>query len=179
MAIVVFLVLFVALLALIFMVYRSSMCRRLGLPPGSLGLPFVGETLQLMSAYKTENPEPFIDDRVNRFGPLFTTHIFGEPTIFSADPEMNRFILQNEGKLFDCCYPGSISNLLGKHSLLLMKGSIHKKMHSFTMSFANSTMIRDHLLLDMDRLMRLNMDSWADKILLMEEAKKVTLISLF
>ncbi|CAD5330914.1 unnamed protein product [Arabidopsis thaliana] len=94
----------------------------MGLPPGSLGLPLIGETFQLIGAYKTENPEPFIDERVARYGSVFMTHLFGEPTIFSADPETNRFVLQNEGKLFECSYPASICNLLGKHSLLLMKG---------------------------------------------------------
>ncbi|KAK1570558.1 hypothetical protein Q3G72_003749 [Acer saccharum] len=161
-------------LVIFFFIVRTSRRRRLRLPPGNLGLPFVGETLQLIAAYKTENPEPFIDERVNKFGPIFTTHVFGEPTVFSADPETNRFIVQNEGKLFECSYPGSISNLLGKHSLLLMKGSLHKRMHSLTMSFANSSIIRDHLLVDIDRLVRLNMDSWADRIFLMEEAKKIT-----
>lgn len=159
--------------------HRRSRCRRLRLPPGTLGLPFVGETLQLISAYKSDNPEPFMDQRVKRYGPIFTTHVFGEPTVFSADPETNRFILLNEGKLFECSYPGSISNLLGKHSLLLMKGSLHKRMHSLTMSFANSSIIKDHLLVDIDRLIRLNLDSWSDRILLMEEAKKVSSLNSF
>nr|KJB74283.1 hypothetical protein B456_011G286100 [Gossypium raimondii] len=158
--------------AVSFLLHRSSRHRRLRLPPGNLGLPLVGETLQLIAAYKTENPEPFIDERVRRYGSIFTTHVFGEPTVFSAEPETNRFILQNEGKLFECSYPGSISNLLGKHSLLLMKGSLHKKMHSLTMSFANSSIIKDHLLVDIDRLIRLNLDSWTDRVFLMEEAKK-------
>ncbi|KDO69000.1 hypothetical protein CISIN_1g011522mg [Citrus sinensis] len=168
------LVLYISISTVIFFIIKRSRSRRLRLPPGSLGLPFLGETLQLIAAYKTENPEPFIDVRVKRFGSIFTTHIFGEPTVFSADPETNRFILQNEGKLFECSYPGSISNLLGKHSLLLMKGSLHKRMHSLTMSFANSSIIRDHLLVDIDRLVRLHMDSWTDRVLLMEEAKKIT-----
>nr|QNS29930.1 cytochrome P450 [Nothapodytes nimmoniana] len=144
------------------------------LPPGNFGLPFLGETLQLISAYKTENPEPFIDDRVSKYGTVFTTHVFGEPTVFSADLETNQFILQNEGRIFESSYPSSISNLLGKHSLLLTKGGFHKRMHSFTMSFANSSIIRDHLLVDIDRLVRLNLESWADRVLLMEEAKKIT-----
>jgi cytochrome P450 family 90 subfamily A polypeptide 1 len=156
-----------------FFLIRATRRRRLRLPPGNLGLPFIGETLQLISAYKSENPEPFIDERVNRFGPIFTTHVFGEPTVFSADPETNRFILQNEGKLFECSYPASLSNLLGRHSLLLMKGNLHKRMHSLTMSFANSSIIKDHLLVDIDRLIRLNLDSWTGRVLLMEEAKKV------
>lgn len=158
----------------IFILIRATARRRGRLPPGNLGLPFIGETLQLISAYKTENPEPFIDDRVSRYGSVFTTHLFGEPTVFSADPETNRLILQNEGRLFESSYPGSISNLLGRHSLLLMRGSLHKRMHSLTMSFANSAIIRDHLLLDIDRLVRLNMESWTGRVLLMEETKKIT-----
>ncbi|KAK7305861.1 hypothetical protein VNO77_43773 [Canavalia gladiata] len=165
------LLLFLILLLFLLRVFRY---RRLHLPPGSLGFPFIGETLQLISAYKSDNPEPFIDQRVKRYGSIFTTHVFGEPTVFSADPETNRFILLNEGKLFDCSYPGSISNLLGKHSLLLMKGSLHKRMHSLTMSFGNSSIIKDHLLLHIDRLIRLNLDSWSHRVFLMEEAKKIT-----
>ncbi|XVF84015.1 hypothetical protein PTKIN_Ptkin16aG0540800 [Pterospermum kingtungense] len=164
-----------AIISAVISIYlRASRLRRLRLPPGNLGLPYLGESLQLIAAYRTENPEPFIDERVSRYGSIFTTHVFGEPTVFSADPETNRFILQNEGKLFESSYPGSISNLLGKHSLLLMKGNLHKRMHSLTMSFANSSIIKDHLLVDIDRLVRLNLDSWTDRVFLMEEAKKIT-----
>ncbi|KAG9453983.1 hypothetical protein H6P81_006887 [Aristolochia fimbriata] len=167
--------LFVVLLGLGLLLRLSLRRRRSDIPPGSLGLPFVGETLQLIAAYKTENPEPFIDARVRRYGRLFTTHVFGEPTVFITDPDSNRFVLQNEGKLFECSYPSSISNLLGRHSLLLMKGNLHKKMHSLTMSFANSTIIRDHLFVDIDRLVRYNMDTWdGRRILLQDEAKKIT-----
>ncbi|VFQ72830.1 unnamed protein product [Cuscuta campestris] len=144
------------------------------LPPGSLGLPFIGETLQLIAAYRTEDPEPFVDERVSRYGAVFTTHIFGEPTVFSVDPEVNRFVLQNEGRLFEASYPGSISNLLGRYSLVLMSGSLHKRMHSLTMSFVNSSAMKEYLLLDIDRLVRLNMDSWTGRILLTEETKKIT-----
>lgn len=173
-----FLLLLSTVSAAFLLLIRRTRYRRMGLPPGSLGFPLIGETLQLIGAYKTENPEPFIDERVARYGSVFMTHVFGEPTIFSADPETNRFVLQNEGKLFECSYPASICNLLGKHSLLLMKGSLHKRMHSLTMSFANSSIIKDHLMLDIDRLVRFNLDSWSSRVLLMEEAKKVTKISL-
>lgn len=174
MAFTAFLLLLSTVAAAFLLLLRRTRYRRMGLPPGSLGLPLIGETLQLIGAYKTENPEPFIDERVARYGSVFMTHLFGEPTIFSADPETNRFVLQNEGKLFECSYPASICNLLGKHSLLLMKGSLHKRMHSLTMSFANSSIIKDHLMLDIDRLVRFNLDSWSSRVLLMEEAKKVT-----
>ncbi|KAI4372938.1 hypothetical protein MLD38_011117 [Melastoma candidum] len=167
------------LLAVVVAAFLATLLRRRRLwgpplPPGSLGMPLVGETLQLVSAYRTENPEPFIDGRVRRYGGLFKTHVFGERTVFSTEPETNRMVLQNEGRLFECSYPGSISNLLGRHSLLLMKGGLHKRMHSLTMSFANPSIIRDHLLVDIDRLVRFNMAGWKDRVLLMEETKKIT-----
>ncbi|CAM8975396.1 unnamed protein product [Rhodiola kirilowii] len=163
-----------AVAVIVICTFRQFSQRRRGLPPGNLGLPFIGETLQLISAYRKENPEPFVDERIKKFGNIFTTHVFGEATVFSVDPETNRFILMNEGKMFDSSYPGSISNLLGKGALLVMKGNLHKKMHSLVMSFGNSSIIRDRLLFDIDRLVRLNMKSWSDRILLMEEAKKIT-----
>ncbi|KAG8089146.1 hypothetical protein GUJ93_ZPchr0011g27148 [Zizania palustris] len=104
------------------------------MPPGSMGLPLIGESLRIISAYKTPNPEPFIDERVARYGSVFTTHVFGERTVFSVDPAFNRFLLSNEGRDVGCSYPSSITTLLGKHSLLLSHGAEHKRLHSLTLT---------------------------------------------
>lgn len=157
---------------------RSSGRGKGRLPPGSVGLPLVGETLRLIAAYKTEDPEPFIDERVRRHGRLFTTHVFGERTVFSADPEFNRVVLGGEGRAVECSYPSSISTLLGRHSLLLMRGALHKRMHSLTLTrLASPAAIRDSpLLLHIDRLIQTTLDSWAShsRVLLLDQAKKIT-----
>ncbi|KAJ0981475.1 hypothetical protein J5N97_009730 [Dioscorea zingiberensis] len=153
------------------------------LPPGFLCLPLVGETLKLVAAYKTEDPENFIDERVSHYGRLFTTHVFGERTVFSADPEFNRQVLTGEGRSFECSYPSSISTLLGRHSLLLMKGPLHKRMHSLILCrFSSPSALREFLLPDIDRLVRRTLDSWIPQgasnntttIRLLEQAKKIT-----
>ncbi|XP_020595681.1 cytochrome P450 90A1-like [Phalaenopsis equestris] len=146
------------------------------LPPGTLGLPFVGETLHLITAYRTEDPEPFVDDRLHRHGGrLFTTHIFGERTVFSADPEFNHLVLAGEGRIFEGSYPSSISTLLGRHSLVLMKGKLHKRMHSLTLPrFASPAVIRSSLLPDIDRVVRRNLRSWPASLRLLDQAKKIT-----
>lgn len=150
------------------------------LPPGNQGIfPVIGETLRLIAAYKTENPEPFIDDRIKRNGSrLFTSHVFGERTVFSADPEFNRVVVGGEGKTFECSYPSSISTLLGRYSLVLMKGSLHKRMHSLTLTrFASISLLRRSLLPDIDRLVRIALDSWPvtpNPLLLLDQAKKIT-----
>lgn len=175
MAVVVLILLLFPFLVLFLALRLSLRWRHPHLPAGSLGLPLLGETLHLISAYKTDNPEPFVDARVRRHGRVFTTHVFGEPTVFVADPDCNRLVLQSEGRLFESSYPGSISTLLGRRSLLIMKqGQLHKKLHSLTINFAGSAMIRDHLLPDIDRLVRHNLERWdGSRIHLQDEAKKV------
>ncbi|KAG6466237.1 hypothetical protein ZIOFF_075955 [Zingiber officinale] len=159
--------------------------RRWGrLPPGSLGLPVVGESLRLIAAYKTEDPEPFIDERVRRYGRLFTTHVFGERTVFSADPEFNKMVLAAEGRTVEGSYPSSISTLLGAHSLLVMRGVRHKRMHSLTLNrLASPAAIRDAAILSqIDHLVRRTLDSWCcsspgagpARVLLLDQTKKIT-----
>lgn len=175
MAMAVVVVLLLLPILLLFLALRLSLrWRHPHLPAGSLGLPILGETLHLISAYKTDNPEPFVDARVRRHGRVFTTHVFGEPTVFVTDPDSNRFVLQSEGRLFESSYPGSISTLLGRRSLLIMKqGQLHKKLHSLTINFAGAAMIRDHLLPDIDRLVRYNLEGWdGSRIHLQDETKK-------
>ncbi|CAN8306832.1 unnamed protein product [Cochlearia groenlandica] len=65
-----------------FLLLHRTRYRQLGLPMGCLGLPLIGEFQQLISAYKIENPKPFIHERVNRIGSVFMTHLFAEPRIF-------------------------------------------------------------------------------------------------
>src|SRR5512134_2000938 len=52
------------------------------LPPGSNGLPLLGETLAFAS-----NPFAFVSQRRARFGDVFRTHLVGKPTVFIAGPK--------------------------------------------------------------------------------------------
>ena len=148
------------------------------LPPGSTGLPLIGETLRLIAAYKTPNPEPFIDERVARHGSgVFTTHVFGERTVFSADPAFNRLLLAAEGRAVSCSYPSSIATLLGPRSLLLTAGPAHKRLHSLTLTRLGRP-ASPPLLAHIDRLVLATMRDWgrhgAPAVRLLDEAKKIT-----
>ena len=37
------------------------------LPPGSMGLPFIGETLEYLSPFKSSNVGPFLHKRISRY----------------------------------------------------------------------------------------------------------------
>jgi cytochrome P450 family 90 subfamily A1 len=128
--------------------------------------------LRLISLYKTPNPEPFLDEHMTRYSTVFTTHIFGERTIFSTDPAFNRLLLSAEGRAVECSYVSSIATLLGKHSLPLKQGDAHKRLHSLTLGRPASPLLLAHI----DRLVLDTMRDWkpAATIRFLEEAKKIT-----
>nr|CAB3489049.1 unnamed protein product [Digitaria exilis] len=162
---------------IVFAARRPSRRRSARLPPGTTGLPLIGETLRLISAYKTPNPEPFIDDRVARHGTgVFTTHVFGERTVFSADPAFNRLLLAAEGRAVHCSYPSSIATLLGPHSLLLTRGPAHKRLHSLTLTRLGRP-ASPPLMAHIDCLVLATMRDWGEPaatVRLLDEAKKIT-----
>ncbi|KAI4353672.1 hypothetical protein L6164_002604 [Bauhinia variegata] len=68
------------------------------LPPGSMGFPFIGETIQLVIPSYSLDLHPFIKKRIQRYGPIFRTKIWGRAIVMSADPDFNNYIVQQEGK---------------------------------------------------------------------------------
>ncbi|GAB4834376.1 hypothetical protein Ancab_032630 [Ancistrocladus abbreviatus] len=51
------------------------------LPPGSMGLPFIGETIQYFAPNSVFGVPPFIARRVARYGSLFRTSIIGQKVV--------------------------------------------------------------------------------------------------
>ncbi|CAI9106356.1 OLC1v1005494C1 [Oldenlandia corymbosa var. corymbosa] len=80
--------------------YKWSSPKRKGiLPPGSMGFPFIGETLQLNFSSPSIDLHTFFAKRFKRYGPIFRTNVAGRPVIVTADPEFNHFLLRQDGKL--------------------------------------------------------------------------------
>lgn len=90
------------------------------LPPGDLGLPFIGETLSFLFLGRK-----FFDRRREQYGSVFKTHILGKPTVRIIGAENARKILMNENSLVESQWPRSIQMLLGEGSLTLAAGKVH------------------------------------------------------
>ncbi|CBN55400.1 MULTISPECIES: cytochrome P450 [Kamptonema] len=93
----------------------------LPLPPGSFGLPLIGDTINFL------RDSQFARKRHQQYGPIFKTSLLGQPTIFLYGPEANMFILTNENQYFTVSWPPSTKALLGPLSLALQTGSDHQK----------------------------------------------------
>ena len=110
-----------------------------------------------------------------RFGKIYKSHLFGEPTIVSADAGLNKFILQNEGRLFECSYPRSIGGILGKWAMLVLVGDMHRDMRIISLNFLSNARLKTHLLPEVEKQTLLVLSSWEDNsaFCAQDEAKKV------
>ena len=91
----------------------------LPLPPGNLGLPLLGETLDFF-----RDPD-FQTKRRKKYGDIFKTHIFGRPTVVMTGAEANQFLFRNENKYVRSTWPKSTRTLLGSNALAVQSGNIH------------------------------------------------------
>ena len=99
----------------------------------------------------------------NRFGSVFKSHILGSPTIVSMDPELNRYILLNEGKGLVPGYPQSTLDILGKSNIAAVRGSDHKRIRGSFLSLVNPSMLKDRLLPRIDKYMILHLNKLDSK----------------
>ncbi|MBG1244621.1 cytochrome P450 [Nostoc sp. NZL] len=96
---------------------------RLPLPPGSLGLPIVGETISYL-----RDPGHFIEQRQQQYGTIFKTHLLGQKTIVLIGAEANRFLFTSEGQILAMTNPLSFEVLLGAGSIGMKNGISHQNL---------------------------------------------------
>eukprot|EP00249_Psilotum_nudum_P004997 c18488_g1_i3 orf=215-1540(+) len=146
------------------------------LPPGSMGLPVLGETLAYYLHFTRLSPDNILSEYRARYGNIFKTHLFGSPAIVSMDPEVNRFILNNEGKLFQCHWVKTSTHMLGKWSLHNIHGEMHKNVYGMLVNFTKSDRLKEHFLGDMDEYARFILSEWKNhEVLVNLEAKRYTI----
>ncbi|KAL3537909.1 hypothetical protein ACH5RR_001275 [Cinchona calisaya] len=139
--------------------WRNPKCNGV-LPPGSMGFPIIGETLQFFSVHPLEGVPPFISKRVSRYGTFFKTSIVGQPVVVSTDPEINHHIFQQEGKLFQCWYTESAGQLLGEQGWSVHSGAMHKYIRSLALRLIGPESLKDGLLPEMDEMTQKHLHLW-------------------
>ncbi|XP_011048247.1 PREDICTED: beta-amyrin 28-oxidase-like [Populus euphratica] len=118
------------------------------LPPGSLGWPLLGETLQFLPTRRTPKPERFVSDRMKKYNPqVFKTSLFGETVAVFCGPAGNKFLFHNENKLVNLWWPTSVKKLM-KSSLSNVVGDDAKRMRKMLLT----SLDRDALKRYIDRM---------------------------
>ncbi|XVF39935.1 hypothetical protein PTKIN_Ptkin01aG0072600 [Pterospermum kingtungense] len=125
------------------------------LPPGSMGWPYIGETLQLYS----QDPNVFFAAKQKRYGEIFKTHILGCPSVMLASPEAARFVLVTQAHLFKPTYPRSKERLVGPAALFFHQGHYHARLRKLVQASLSIEAIRN-LVPHIDALAASALDSW-------------------
>ncbi|KAL1109478.1 hypothetical protein E1A91_D03G173200v1 [Gossypium mustelinum] len=125
----------VPLICITYWVYhwRNPRCNG-KLPPGSMGFPLLGETLQFFSRNTTNDIAPFLKERMKRYGPVFKTSIVGQPVIVLTDPDLNHFVFLQEGQLFQSWYPDTFTKILGRQNVGSLHGFMFKYLKNMVLS---------------------------------------------
>ncbi|KAI5647593.1 hypothetical protein M9H77_33598 [Catharanthus roseus] len=112
--------------------------KRFSLPPGDLGLPFIGNMWSFLRAFKSSNPDSFIAKFVSRYGRvgLYKTVMFGNPSIIVTTPEASRKVLTDD-EAFMPGWPTSTVKLIGEKSFIGLSYEEHKRLRKLTAAPVN------------------------------------------
>ncbi|XP_010545893.1 PREDICTED: cytochrome P450 87A3-like [Tarenaya hassleriana] len=124
--------------------WRNPKCNGI-LPPGSMALPLLGETLQFLKSNITSDIPHFVKERARKYGPIFKTSLFGQSVIVSTDAELNHFVFQQEGQLFQSSYPDTFNEILGRQNIGSLHGYMHKYIKNMILTFVGHEALKKML----------------------------------
>ncbi|KAM7493417.1 hypothetical protein LguiB_028026 [Lonicera macranthoides] len=91
------------------------------LPPGKIGWPVIGETLQFISTSKSGHPERFVTERMNKYSSeIFKTSIGGDTMAVLCGPSGNKFLFSNVNKLVVSYWPPTVDKVLSSPNTSVM-----------------------------------------------------------
>ncbi|XVE94422.1 hypothetical protein REPUB_Repub02eG0007100 [Reevesia pubescens] len=139
--------------------WRNPKCEGI-LPPGSMGLPLLGETLSFLVRGKSIDIHPFVKKRMNRYGPLFKTSVAGRSMVISTDPDFNHFLFQQEGKLVEMLYMDSFAKLL-RQDTTAASGYAHKYLRQVVLNHFGVETLKEKLLSQLEHAINRGLLEWA------------------
>lgn len=115
------------------------------LPPGSLGLPVVGQTLSFLHALHTNRIEKWFQDRIRKYGQISKLSIFGTPTVFLHGQAANKFVYTCDGNILGNQQPSSIRRICGEKNITELSGDDHKRVRGVLASFLKPEVLKQYV----------------------------------
>ncbi|KAH0448173.1 hypothetical protein IEQ34_021973 [Dendrobium chrysotoxum] len=131
--------------------WRNPRCDNGELPPGSMGLPLIGETLEFMAPTSSIDMHPFIKIRMQRYGLVFKTSLFGLQVVVSTDPELNYFSF----------YPKTFIELFGLEDINDLNDAMSRYLKSIIIKVLGPENLKEKLLYNMDEEIRKRLCLWS------------------
>uniref|UniRef100_A0A453Q0C7 Uncharacterized protein n=1 Tax=Aegilops tauschii subsp. strangulata TaxID=200361 RepID=A0A453Q0C7_AEGTS len=123
---------------------RARKRRPANVPPGSLGLPVIGQSLGLLRAMRGgDGGSRWVQDRIDMYGPVSKLSLFGTPTVLLAGPAANKFLFFSSA--LSTRQPRSVQRILGENSILDLHGADHRRVRGALLEFLRPDMLKRYV----------------------------------
>ncbi|KAF5205395.1 Cytochrome p450 [Thalictrum thalictroides] len=117
----------------------------------------IGQSFGLLRAMKANTAEKWIEDRVNKYGPVSKLTLFGKPTVIIHGQAANKFAFTSD--TLSNQQPQSIQTLLGERNLMALSGEDHKRVRGALVAFLKPEVLKQYVG-KMDGEMRKHLESY-------------------
>jgi cytochrome P450 len=101
----------------------------LPLPPGSMGLPLLGQTLDMV-----KNPYEFLESRRKRYGNVFRSSVLGRKVVFVSGPEAMSAFLDTANITRERAHPSHVRDLFGGINMNMFDGPRHRALKAMALA---------------------------------------------
>jgi cytochrome P450 len=140
-------------------------------PPGSDGIPLLGETLSF-----AKNPFRFIEERLAAHGRAFRTNVLGRKTVVIAGADAAGRFIDDDVVMREGSMPPHVQELFGGRSLPLLDGDVHKTRKNLVLQAFSRAAMTAYLPLIQSSVERY-FESWSrsDEIRWLDEMKRLSI----
>ncbi|KAJ7960744.1 Cytochrome P450 family protein [Quillaja saponaria] len=115
------------------------------IPPGSLGIPLIGQSLGFLRALHNNTAEKWLEDRIRKYGPVSKLSILGKPTVFIHGQAANKFVFHNNSSILANQQPESFAKILGDRNLMEVSAPDHKRIREALVSFLKPESLKQYI----------------------------------
>lgn len=127
------------------------------LPPGSLGIPFIGQSFSFLHALRKNTGEKWLQSRIQKYGAVSKLSLFGTPTVLLSGAAANKFIFTNDGVILANQQPQPIRRILGDKNLTELRGEDHRRVRGAIGMFLKPESLKKYVGKN-DRVVRQHLD---------------------
>lgn len=145
----------------------------LQLPPGNMGYPIIGETFHFLL-----KGSQFYRQKMQKYGPIYKTHLLGKPTIRVIGAENVKKIVLGENDIVTQMWPSSTRLLLGGGSISMSSGDIHRVRRKQMLTVFSLDILYDFVPVLQEKICDV-LEAWCQKrdILGYPECKRMALVA--
>ncbi|PHU13034.1 hypothetical protein BC332_19964 [Capsicum chinense] len=132
-------------------------------PPGSLGFPIIGQSLGMLRAMRANTAEKWLEERVQKYGPISKLNLFGKPTVFIYGQAANKFVFTSDDSVLTNQQPQSVKMILGDRCLGELNSEDHKRVRDALVSFLKPDSLKCYVE-KLEEEVRIHLETyWKDK----------------